>query len=427
MRLFLLAYAVSLAGCLHAQTPTSRSTSYEGFMRSGDYVSAARVASRFRLGARFIDRPLQLQRKEVHEAVRAYAASKDRPDAHIWLSAAIVEMTDEIRIACRYGPTPEAARETVFFALVLKRYSHEYEVLYPVLDEGCPLDRQLRDEIIDAAILHGKADYAIRHCAAAGWDQEQLLRLLWHFFRVGDCADGMKALIALKLPVDVAVRVIETATCETVRLDLGEWMIPEETANAFFFAAVRGANVHLALELLPLGTLGEEGETFLFQEATRSGKEALIMRALTSNMSHHDAFMAYLWARGRHRFIANFSLTLDWQRKAFDKLIELRRWEDAAEAAQYGLSQSLRVDGVRIAFRAAMAAGDFAIGRYLLARYGPREDAPGIITQEMYDAEWEAWFAAKKAAKPLSDPAPEPAPKSKRKRPKPCPPDAWCP
>jgi len=145
--------------------------------------------------------------------------------------------------------------------------------------------------------------------------------------------------------------------------------------------------------------------------------------------------MAYLWERGRFRFIANYALTYDWQRKAFDKLIELKRWEDAAEAAQYGSGEALKTEGILIAFRAAMAAGDFKSGRYFVARYGPVKDKSGLVTQEMYEAEKDKFYAAKQAAgdpewmkEPQAEPAPKAKRKTKRKRSKPpCPDGDWCP
>ncbi|HTK60679.1 MAG TPA: hypothetical protein VL283_05765 [Candidatus Baltobacteraceae bacterium] len=407
---------------------------YWSFMRAGVYVPAAEIASRFRFKPRAVDLALEAARRDYEHAAAAYIRGKGMEGELTRLHAAQWELTLEIRIACRYA-TPKEARETVSRATALKTTADEMSVLYPLLDEGCPVDDGLRNSIIDHALYDGKYDFAIRHGAAAGWDDVREGQFLWYFFYYGHCTYGVRALVDFKVPPASSKNFIEKSNCEGEIVDSTRWKLDPKDADDWFFAAVRGKKYNLALVLLPLGTHGENGQVFLFQETVRVSGEPLLVQAMKMHSDFHDAFMAYLWERGRFRFIANYALTYDWQRKAFDKLIELKRWEDAAEAAQYGSGEALKTEGILIAFRAAMAAGDFKSGRYFVARYGPVKDKSGLVTQEMYEAEKDKFYAAKQAAgdpewmkEPQAEPAPKAKRKTKRKRSKPpCPDGDWCP
>ena len=407
---------------------------YWSFMRAEIYPPAAEIAARFGFGKRAIALPLEAQRKDADKATGAYVVRKREADGREKLYAAIWELTLEMRISCRYGPTNKDARETIQRGLTFEAVSGEDDILYPLLDEGCPVDDALRNSIIDRALYDRQYDFAIRHAAEANWDDARTSQFLWHFFYYGDCTDGVKALVALKAPAS-SKNLVEKSNCESEIIDSSKWKLDPGLANDWFFAAVRGKKYNLALELLPLGTHGENGQVFLFQEATRVSGEAALIQALKMHLEFHEAFMAYLWERGRYRFIGNFSLTIDWQRKAFDKLVELGKWEDAAEAAEYGFSETLRTEGILLAFRAAMAAGDFKAGRYFVYRYGPVKDKPGLVTQEMYDEEKDKWYAAKQAGPDpawMKDDAPKAEPKAKakkkrKKRKPPCPDGDWCP
>lgn len=401
---------------------------YWSFMRGTIYPPAAEIAYRFRFGKRAIALALEAQSKDATKAIAAYLQGKDKDGSHARLYAAIWELRQEMRISCRYVPT--AAKETVERAVMLEAVSGEDDALYPLLDEGCPVDAVLRMSIIDKALLDDKDAYAIRHGAASSWDPVRTSQFLWGFFSFGDCTDGIVALGAFKIPVEEAVKIVQEAKCETETIDSRAWKLRKDEAQAYFFAAVRGAKYNLALELLPHGALGDDGRTFLYQEAMRAKREIDLVKVLKMHPGFHDPFMAYAFAQGRYRFVANFSQTLDWQRTAFDKLLELGKWEDAAEAAEYGVSEGLRREGVLLAFRAAMAAGDFKAGRYFVIRYGPIKDKPGIVTKEMYEEERGKWYAAKKLSDPrFREPEAERKPKRKRKKPKrkPCPDGDWCP
>jgi len=407
---------------------------YWSFMHAGVYAPAAEIASRFGFPERAVGLPLEASRREYEDAAAKYVRGKDEKGGLALLHAAMWKLRIEIRIACRYAPEQEA-KKTVSRAVALKAMAYSEGVVYPLLDEECPVSAELRDEIIQSALMEDKNDYAIRHAAAANWDDVKTSQFLWHFFYYGNCTYGLKALAAFKVEKKSAENFIENANCEDSIIDSRGWTLEVGTANGYFFAAVRGKKYNLAFELLPFSAHGENGQVFLFQEAVRGGNEHLVVKALKIHVSQHDAFMAYLWDRGRYRFIANFSLTMQWQQKAFDKLLELKKWEDAAEAAEYGCSETLRTGGVKTAFRAAMAAGDFKAGRYFVYRYGPVKDKPGLITQAMYDEEKDKFYAALQASgdpKWMKEPTAKPTKAKKRrkhkpKRKAPCPEGDWCP
>jgi hypothetical protein len=414
-------------GLVAADTRPVADRAYRAYLGAKVYPQAAEIASRFRFGPRAIAQALRGQRAEADRATDAYLRRKREKDGPALLHAAAWELALEMRISCRYGPTAQAA-DTVKRAMTLEALSGEDDVLYPLLDEGCPVDSAMRTSIIDRALLEDKDAYAIRHGAASDWDPVRTSQFLWGFFLGRDCTDGITALAAFKVPVEDATPLVQEANCEDEIIDSRAWPLAKEAADAYFFAAVRGKKFNLALELHPFGALGDDGRAFLYQEALRSGGESALMKALEKHPGYHDPFMAYAWDRGRYRFIGNFSRTLDWQRRAFDKLIELGQYDFAAEVAQYGASEALRTEGVLIAFRASMAAGDFKMGRYFVARYGPRKDVPGLVTDEMYEAEREKWYAARKLSDPqrASKDVGKKRFKPKRKRGR-CPTDDWCP
>src|SRR5690349_22517158 len=194
MRIMLVT-AIFLAGCLHAQGPVKSAAkadpetlhafellvndadtiddaaalakakglrrgeiagpaerAYWSFMRAGVYVPAAEIAWRFGFGETAIGLALEYERRVYERAVALYVRGKGKEGELARLHAAQWEMALEIRIACRYGPTAKATKETVDRAVALKSVSDTMSVLYPLLDEGCPVDEGLRNSIIDHAL-----------------------------------------------------------------------------------------------------------------------------------------------------------------------------------------------------------------------------------------------------------------------------------
>lgn len=406
---------------------------YWAFMKAHRYAPAAEIAWRFRADPKYVGMALDFARKDAMKRVALWQKGMGTPSVFGLRYQAEQALAAEAIIACRYSAVPEAARMAVDDAYLFRGLSLQDDVLFPLLDAGCPVGEPRRSAIIDAAVGTRRLDdYAIRHAAASNWNDARRSAFLWQFFSYHRCSAGFRAVAALRANPDDVVTLIENGDCEYETLVSDGWSLSAADAGRYFFAAVRKQKYNLALELLESAGFGEDGETYLFQEALRGGHGGKLVEVLRRHMTHHDAFMAYAYGQDRYRFVANYALTYAWQKKAFDKLIELGKWEDAAEAAQYGFSDSLRTEGILIAFRAAMAAHDFKAGRYFVARYGPVKDKPGLVTQEMYEAEKDAWYAKRQAEKaPAEEPAPavKPKKKKKRKRPKPddCPPGDWCP
>ncbi|GEM_PF-3094500 len=412
---------------------------YWRYLRGGGPLPAAEIAWRFRFPERAVLLALADARRAFDAADADYRRLLPYAPTGTLRSSVVARMTTEIRIACRHAGPKEAAK-TVERALLLEAVASA-DAVYPLLDEDCPVEAETRTRIIHAARQEGRMGrqerdaFAIRHAARARWDVVQTSQFIGDFFARGDCTDGLKAVVALRLSVERAEPFFAAARCEGETIRAGEWVVAKEAADRWFFAAVRGGQDNLALALLPHGTHGDDGRAYLFQEVVRAHRETGFLVTAGKHPGAHDAFMAYLWERARYRFIANFAASYEWQRRAFDKLLELGKWEDAAEAAQYGWSMTLRREGILLAFKAAMAAGDFKAGRYFVARYGPAKDDPGLVTQEMYEAEREKRYAAKRIGPDpdwMRDDAPKAKPKT-RKKPKAkrrttaCPDDDWCP
>jgi len=403
---------------------------YGGFLRAEAYATAAEIAWRFDFGREAVAPLFDFQRRRAMIRVGKFLAHRSDDLGRSARLEAVYELKREISIACRYGAGDDAAQTAIADARSFDSAASEAEVLYALLDEGCPVTDEFRDAIIEKAVFWGRVDFAIRHAVRAGWDEERRTRFAWTFFASRRCDSGFKAAAMLDVPRDDFLRMVETSDCEGGSFAI-EVTLPRSLADAAFFAAIRGRKFNVAMTVLPLSGLGEDGKAYLFQEALRDGGGVECLKALRFHMDLHDGFMQAAYDLGRYRFVGNFAMTYEWERKAFDKLVEDGKWEDAAEVAQYGTSESFRTEGIVIAFKASMAAHDFAAGRYFVARYGPVKDKPGIVTQEMYDEAKDAWYAKRNKELEASGQKPDPAPhKAKRKRrkakAKKCPDDDWC-
>lgn len=464
MRLIMLACAALCAGCLHAQAPPTHATdpsalaefshlledpakiaeaseyadsrrltrrekisgaaeAYARYMRYEAYASAAEIAWRFGFGQRAIDAPMSFQRKRAGMSAATYIGRHDRPEGAGLKYQARQELAAEALIGCVYSSKPGDGLTAADDIERYRQISQDDDVLFPLLDDRCPVDDDWRDVIIGLAFSREMDDYAIRNVAASDWMPERKTRFAWGYFNIPRCAAGFRAVAALRVPKIDVISMVETSSCEQVAIRTDGWSLSRDDAGPYFFAAVRGRKFNLALSLLPFTDFGKDGLEYVFQEAVRGGYGADLVKVLAYHSGLHDPFMSYAYDQGRYRFVGTYAQTYDWQKKAFDKLIELGQYDFAAEAAEYGVSETLRSQGVIWAFQAAMAAGDFKSGRYFVARYGPTKDKPGLVTQAMYDAEKDKWFAAKAASAP---PTPEP-PKKKRAKPKlpPCPKGDW--
>ena len=430
MRSWLLPVFI-VAGCLQAQAqaPAPHRPSddpskpalaaYARFMRAQDYVNAAEIAWRFGLGEYATGLSMGLQHERASHSIARFLAGQDGKDALGLQSAAERELLDEALIGCRYSSRPHDGPDVIADTLAFRQAAADDSVLFPLLDAGCPVDDQQRDGIIEVAYARGADEFAIRQAVVAAetdWDEGQKSRFVLVFFLGHRCGAGVRAAVALKIPSKDLVEIVESSACESAGISSDGWSLNMDDARAAFFAAARTDKFNLALTLLPFCGFDENGELYLFEEAFRRGVETVLGKVIVFHPGRQDALMRYAYDLGRYRFVGAYAQTLDWQRKGFDKLVELGHYDFAAEVAQYGVDDGFRSQGIVLAFQAAMAAGDFRTGRFLLSRYGLTGSKSGLLTQEMYDKAYQAYFDKKKAARP-----------SRRRELKlpPCPDDDW--
>lgn len=468
MRLVPLACAVTCAGCLSSQVPQPRSVVdpsvrsefarliqdpkradeasayaarhhlsreevsaavlpvYRGLMHVDAYPEAAGLAWRFGLGQSFIRAPAAFQRQRAAASAAAYIAHQNESDAKALRSGAESELRDEALIGCSFSANPADGQAAVADALAFRAATFfDEDVLLPLLPSRCPVDARWRDLIIDLAQERGLEAYALKYASESDWTPERKIRFAWTYFAEAHCGSGFKAVAALRIPAAEVVPMIEKSECEQAPIPTSGWGLVSDDASLYFFAAVRQAKFNMALTLLPFSGLAADGESFLYQEALRGGRGAEMVKTLAFHPDHHDAFMRYAFDQGRYRFVGTYAQTYEWQRKAFDKLIELGRYDFAGEVAEYGFSEALKTDGIVLAFRSAMEAGDFRMGRYFVARYGPTPSSAGLVTQAMYDQGEKEYIAAHPIVTPLPPPkAPPPKPRPSMRAP--CPKGDWC-
>lgn len=469
MRLIVLACAATVAGCLHAQTPPTKTAApdpavlsefsrliddprraeeaqlyaerhhlsreataapvaaeYARLMRLEAYAEAAEVAWRFKLDQTAIDVPAAFQRKRAAANAAAFLAHRLDPDSKDLRLVAESDLRDEALIGCFFSSRPLDGERAVEDAIAFRAASlFDDDVLFPLLSARCPVDAKWRALIIDLAYARAMDDYAIKYAAESDWLPEQKTRFVWTYFSVPRCSAGFRAVAALRIPPIDVVPMMEKSECEATPILTKGWTMAPADARLYFFAAVRGGKYNMALTLLPFGDFDDNGRTFLFQEALRTGHGGDLVKLLAYHAGYHDALMQYAYDQGRYRFVGSYAQTYDWQRKAFDKLIELGQYDFAGEVAQYGVSETLRTEGIVLAFQAAMKAGNLKAGRYFVARYGPTAKSAGLVTQAMYDQAEKDYIAANPIVTPTAPAKPRPQKKKPPERP-PCPKGDWC-
>ncbi len=389
----------------HHLTPGERISAarpaYEGYLRAEAYALAAEVAWRFGFDLAARSAPGARQRQRTLQAVER---ARQTPGAAFWHMGGALNVDQEISeqdvkrelavdalISCFFLENRQGEGEALV-TLATEYYQASYETgaLLPLLPAGCPVKTELRTTIIRYAFWNAPVEYVIREAIRAGWNADQKADLAADYFKHGFCSSGFRVASALGTSKEDVTRFIAESACETVVKGAG-WVLSENDAQAYFFAAVRSLKLSLGLALLPFCGFDENGQLYLFQEALRRGVGINLLSTIASNdPSLREPFIRYAFEQGRFRFVGMHAPTLEWQRAAFDKLIELHQYAFAAEVAEFSLGEAFRKEGVLLAFEAAMNARDSFAARYLLVRYGPVRDRsgkkkPGILDQLMYD------------------------------------------
>ncbi len=385
-----LVTACFLAGCLRGSTDVaapkpSASDAWRAYLVSGHYVQAAKVAWQHKLDPSFIGLALQEARKDAKYRVDHYYGdySVDNETLKERIRQAFRK---EVEIACVYGPTKDSAALAINDVQEAHALLTEDALLYLLLDYGCPLDHDARYAIIakaaeDAAL----ADYALTQALKSDWTLADKIAFSDLYVASGDCTWGFKVAARLGVTAHEMENLIHESACEQEPIAFAAWGFSQSAARGYFFAAVRARKYNLALAFNEAANGGTSGTWYVAQEmfAQRDEYRALSLMELWPEL--RDVLYAYAIDHGRARFVGMQTKEVVWEQRAYDALIAMGKYDDAAEVAEYGPSMTMRTEGVLKAFRAAAAAGDYVIARYLWKRY------PKIVPADEAEKARVAW------------------------------------
>lgn len=388
---------------------------HAGHLKRRAFVAAARLAKTFGLGQAAIHADFGLQHLDALRAISESGEHRAEDGGSGYREAARQALVAEGAIGCELSPEPADGELVVADMLLFRKTSLDDEPFGPLLDAGCPFDAEWRSLILNQAFDLGKDAFVLRHGAQSDWPTERKAIIIERYLISKRCAAGLKAIAAFGVPSDSVSELLAKSDCGPDPIVAQGLALPREDAKAYFLASVRANRFPLAVAFLGVLGFGTEDKRFMFDEALTRGHGPELVRAIVQTPGLNDDLMRHAFDQGRYRFVGTFAAGLDWQRKAFDKLIELKQYDFAGEVAEAGISETLRTEGIIMAFQAAMAAGDFRLGRYFLARNGPDAKRFRVITQEMYDEAQRVYFEKKMLEEP---PRPPPKPKAKTK---PCP------
>lgn len=359
---------------------------WKTYMKARVYEAAAEVAWRFGLDPKLVGYALQRARAEAAERVAAFVEHQGDERDGFYRTLAENALAREILIACRYGPARESAELAVRDAAAW----HELTggagpALYALLDEGCPVDADLRLTIIEYAVEADRDAYAIRHAAHAGWDDAQRVGFVARYFFLDECRNGFLAFDALDPPAQEVASELQRTECEDDPIPSGVSLRPAD-ASTLFFAAVRGESFLLAHALLGMSSLGDDGLVYLLQEMTRGGWEYKLKAFLEKRPELYDRAMAYALEAGHVRLVGHMAKTPEMLRRAFDRAIELGLAAEALFIAENGEDEALKKEAPLMAFRAAMRVRDLDAARFISKRY------PDAVPEDELEAMKTAWY-----------------------------------
>ncbi|MFA5854208.1 MAG: hypothetical protein WC866_03910 [Patescibacteria group bacterium] len=398
MRAWILS-AFVLAGCLRGPAPVStpdraESLRYQAhddwreYFLGGNYELAAMAATQGRLDPMLVGLALREARKVAKKSLKAFVDGDDyEARVKLW-KIAWQAYREEVAIACLYGPTSASISLAVEDVTRASDVAESSELLYLLLDYECPLGREQRYEIITTAANDDKNEYALEMALRSNWNVIDKLEFVGLYIESGNCSFGLKAASRLGVDVDYLAQSLKDSTCESERLDSSGWGFSQAEYRTLFFETVRHRRYHLAFEFNTLGHGGEDGIRYLVQQLFAQHDEYGLEKLCVMRPSLRDAAYSYAIAHGRARFVGMSSKEIIWQDRAFEKLLEEGKFDDAAEVAEFGASETLRTEGVLKAFRAAVIAGNMVDARYLWKRY------PKIVPAKEYKKAERAWIKA---------------------------------
>ena len=394
MRAWILAACV-VAGCLYetALTTVSRDNvrnaaldAWKEYLIDGNYEMAAMTIRSESLDPMLSGLALRLARKQARKYLRLLSrgdGSYSDRRSHLLEAYRI-----EVAIACAYGPSPRSGFLAIKDVNAAFKQTHEDDLLFPLLEYGCPLSHVQRFEIIMTAAQDHKDDYALRKALGANPNTDDKLEFIDWYLSMGNCSFGLKAAARLRPKMAYLAQLLRTSHCDSERFDSRDWNFSQSEFRMLFFETVRFRKYRLALEFNRRAGGGDDETRYLIEKMFEQHDEYDMEKLCVVRPELRNLIYAYALLHGRARFVGLQSKDIYWQEQAFWKLIGEGKFDDAAEIAEYGVSETLRTEGVLKAFRMALAAEDMIDARYLSRRY------PHIVPKDEYEKAEKAWIKA---------------------------------
>lgn len=394
MRAWILAACV-LAGCLHVTAPatvprdSARSAALDAwkeYLMDGNYEMAAMTARNAKLDPMLSGLALRLARKQARKHLRRIFNGEG---SYFDRRTNLVEAYRiEVAIACTYSPSKTSGLLAVKDVGAAFERTREDDLLYPLLEYGCPLSHEHRFEIVMAAARDRKDDFALRQAIEANLNVTDKLEFIDSYLSPGKCSFGFKAAAALKPEMAYLVQLLRSSSCDSDRFDSRDWNFSQSELRGLFFDAVRFRKYHLAMEFSLRSGGGDDETRYLIEKMFEQHDEYDMEKLCSVRPELRSPIYAYALLHGRARFVGLQSRDIYWQEQAFWKLIGEGKFDDAAEVAEYGVSETLRTEGILTAFQMALAAEDMIDARYLSKRY------PLIVPGKEYEKAEKAWIKA---------------------------------
>ncbi len=388
-----LVTACVLAGCLRGSTDVavpnvSARDVWRAYFVSGQYVQAAKAAWQGGLDSYLIGLALREVRKDAKFRVDHYYGdySVDNETLKERIRQAFRK---EVEIACVYGPTKASATLAIDDVRHARDLLNEDSLLYLLLDYDCPLDHVERYDIITTAAKDGALDdYTLIQALKSDLTLAEKIAFSDLYVASNDCTWGFKVATRLGVTSHEMENLIHESSCEQEPIAPTDWGISQSDARGYFFVAVGARKYNLALAFNEAAGGGVDGTWYVVQEMFAQRDEYQTAALVKLRPELRDVIYGYAIDHGRARFVGMQAQEVVWEQRAYDALIVAGKYDDAAEVAEYGPSLTMRTEGVLKAFRAAAAAGDYVMARYLWKRY------PNIVPAEEAEKARLAWNKA---------------------------------
>ena len=395
MRAWMITACV-LAGCFHgpvrlndvkAQKRYAAHDEWKKRLLGGDYELAALAAWEAKLDPMLIGLAFDEARKAAQKSLHAFSEDQ-KTDREILEKNVVDAYRVEVAIACLYGPARATAEVAIEDVTEASEHITDTEPLYLLLDYDCPITRESRFEIITTAVDEDKDAYALEMALSSNWNVLDKLEFVGYYLERSECSPGLKAASRLGWPITYVAQLLRKSDCEKETFDSKDWSFSQTELRTLFFEAVRFRKYHLAYEFNTLAKGGESGKQYLAQKLLEQKDEYQAEALFVLRPNLRPLVYGHALSLGRARFVGMQSKDIFWQERAYEKLLEEGKFEDAAEVAEYGISETLRSTGILRAFHAALAADDIIDARYLWKRY------PKIVPEKEYKKAERAWMKA---------------------------------